>query len=331
MPDNSPWLSRFWKELRRRNVLRSLAIYAGTAFIILEATTIIFPRWSFPDWSIDLVLWLLILGAFINVIIAWFYDITPGGMRRTLPLEEISDQEKAPSSRGWKAATYISVVVIVGLIVLNIAGGPNQLRAGDIQSIVILPFDNFTGDDELDYFVAGMHASLINDLGKLSGLRVTCKTSARAFKDMDLTASEIARELNVDAVVEGSIMCLDDSICSQFRLVNTSGEEKQIWTADYKEDKSQILNLYNRVTKKIAAEVMVELTAQEIGFFEKDRTVDKEAFDAYLRSQQYWGDFSLESFNKARDYLNSAIEKDPDWAPLYLGLWDCFTLPLKYA
>ena len=100
MPDKSTGLSRFWKELRRRNVLRSLAIYAGSAFIILEATTIIFPRWNFPDWSIDLVLWLLILGAFINVIIAWFYDITPGGMQRTLPLEEVNYQEKAPPSKG---------------------------------------------------------------------------------------------------------------------------------------------------------------------------------------------------------------------------------------
>ncbi len=78
MSANPNNFSRFWQELKRRKVLRSLAIYAGTAFIILEASTIIFPRWDFPDWSIDLVLWLLILGAFINVIIAWIYDITPG-------------------------------------------------------------------------------------------------------------------------------------------------------------------------------------------------------------------------------------------------------------
>jgi len=320
MPDKSTGLSRFWKELRRRNVLRSLAIYAGSAFIILEATTIIFPRWNFPDWSIDLVLWLLILGTFINVIIAWFYDITPRGMQKTLSLEKIHDQEKAPPSKGWKAATYISVVVIVGLILLNIVGGRNQLRAGDIQSIVILPFDNFTGDDELEYFVAGMHASLINDLGKLSGLRVICKTSASAYKDLDLTASEIARELNVNAVVEGSIMCLNDSICSQFRLVNTLGEEKQIWTADYKEDRSQILNFYNQITRQIADEILIELTPEEESWLTESRTVDKQAYEAYLKGLYYWDQFTPEALQLAVEHFQKAIEADPAWAEPYAGV-----------
>ena len=154
MPQSSGGLSRIWREIKRRNVLRSLAIYAGTAFIILEAVTIIFPRWGFPDWAIDLVLWLLILGAFVNAIVAWFYDITPGGMQRTKDLEEEVVEEKPSSSKGWKAATYISLVVIVGLVALNILGGPKSLRAGDIQSLVILPFDNFTGDDALENMVS---------------------------------------------------------------------------------------------------------------------------------------------------------------------------------
>ena len=141
MPDSPNKLSQFWQELKRRKVLRSLAIYAGTSFIILEASSIIFPLWNFPEWSINLVLWLLVLGAFINVIIAWIYDITPVGMRKTKPMEELTPEERIPDSRGWKAATYISLVVIVGLIVLNIVGGGKQLRAGDIQSLVILPFE----------------------------------------------------------------------------------------------------------------------------------------------------------------------------------------------
>ena len=193
---------QFWQELKRRNVLRSLAIYAGTAFIILEACNMLFPRWDLPDWTIDLVFWLLVLGAFINLIIAWFYDITPGGMQRTAPLQEESKQEKGPASRGWKVATYISLVVIVGLILMNVIGGPKQLRAGDIQSLLILPFDNFTGDDQLDYVAAGMHSSLIGDMGQVSGLRIISKTTASAYKELDMTLPEMASRLNADAVVE---------------------------------------------------------------------------------------------------------------------------------
>ena len=149
MPDKPAGLPRFWKELKRRNVLRSLAIYAGTAFIILEAATIIFPRWGLPDWTIDLVLYLLIIGLVITVIISWIYDITPEGVQKTKPVSELEEDKRATDSRGWKTATYISLVVIVALIVYNVLSSNKTVRAGDIQSLVVLPFDNYTGDDEL--------------------------------------------------------------------------------------------------------------------------------------------------------------------------------------
>ena len=320
MPHKRKGFSRFWKELRRRNVLRSLAIYAGSAFIILEAATIIFPRWGLPDWSIDLVLWLLVLGIFINVIIAWFYDITPGGMLRTKSLEEVSKKEKVQDSRGWKAATYVSLVVIVALVIFNVFTSSKTLKAGDIQSLLVLPFDNFTGDDQLEYFVSGMHASLIGDIGKVGGLRVISKTSSDTYKEAGMSIPEIASELNVDAVVETQVMCLGDSICFQVKVVTPFPEEKQLWVADYKEEKSQILNLYNRVTKQIANEVLIELSPDEERMLTQSRTVNKEAYDDYLMGLYYWDKLGKEPLEKALEYFNSAIELDPEWAPPYAGV-----------
>jgi len=167
MPDKLRRLSRFWNELKRRNVFRSVAIYAGTAFVILEAATIIFPRWGFPEWAIDLLLYILILGVLVTMIVSWIFDITPEGVQKTKSLEEV--REKPSESKIWKAATYISLVVIVALIILNIIPKNELIKTGDIQSLVVLPFDNFTGDDQLDYFVSGMHASLITDMGKVGG------------------------------------------------------------------------------------------------------------------------------------------------------------------
>jgi TolB-like protein/cytochrome c-type biogenesis protein CcmH/NrfG len=312
--------ARFWQELKRRKVLRSLAIYAGSAFIILEASSIIFPLWNFPAWSINLVLWLLILGAFINVIIAWIYDITPGGMQRTRPVEEVPTEERMPDSRGWKAATYISLVVIVALIIFNVV--PTQtIKAGDIQSLLILPFDNFTGDDQLDYVAAGMHAALIGDMGKISALGVISKTTASVFKTKNMSLSQIAKDINMEAVVEPSLMSYgDDTVCVQIRLITMYPKEKQRWIAEYMEDKSQILNLYNRITKEIANDLMIEITPREEQVLSKIQTVDKEAYDSYLKGGYLLGDLSPESLIKSRDYLNRAIEKDPDWAPLYAGL-----------
>jgi len=312
-------LPRFWKEMKRRNVLRSLAIYAGTAFVILEAATIIFPRWDLPDWTIDLVLYLLILGAFITFIVAWIFDITPQGVQITKPLEEITETERPADSRVWKAATYISIVVIAGLIIFNLVP-TKQLKAGDIQSLVVLPFDNFTGDDQLDYFVSGMHASLIGDMGKVEGMRVIGKTSSNTYKNADLTIAEIATELAVDAVVETEVMCLGDTICLQVRVLTPFPEEKLLWTSDYREEKSQILGLYNRVTRQIANEVRIELSPEEERVLNKSRTVNKEAYDAYLMGLFYWDKLSKEALDKALEYFNKAVEIDPDWAPPYSGL-----------
>jgi TolB-like protein len=320
MPGKPKGLSHIWKEVKRRNVLRSLAIYAGSAFIILEAATIIFPRWGFPDWSIDLVLYLLILGVFINVIVAWFFDLTAQGMQKTKPLDDIQPHEKPSDSLRWKAATYISLVVIVALIVLNIVGGPKQLRAGDIQSLLILPFDNFTGDDQLDYVAAGMHSSLIGDMAQISSLRIISKTTARRYKDLEMSLPEIATILNADAVVEPIVMCYGDSVCIQIRVITPFPEEKQLWIGEYKEEKSQIMSLYNQVTKQIAEELKVQLTPGEELLLAETRTINSEAYDLYLKGLYYWDLFTPESLPLALEYFNKAIGKDSQWALPYAGV-----------
>ncbi|MBE9517617.1 MAG: hypothetical protein IMY68_03575 [Bacteroidetes bacterium] len=319
MPDKPKGLSHFWKEVKRRKVLRSLAIYAGTAFIILEACSLIFPRWGLPDWSIDLVLWLLILGAVINLIISWMYDFTSEGVQKTKPSVETQADEKPSDSLRWKAATYISLVVILALVAYNVMP-TKSLKAGDIQSLLVLPFDNFTGDDGLDYVAAGMHTSLIGDMGRISGLRVISKTTANIYKHMDLPLPQIAEELNADAVVEPTVMCYGDSICLQIRVVTPFPEEKQIWIGEYKTDKKDILNLYNRVSKQIAEEIKISLTPHEEEILAEIRSVNIEAYDLFMKGKYYWDQLTPEALQMALEYFNKAIEIDPTWAPPYAGV-----------
>ena len=306
MPERPNKLTKFWNELKRRNVHRSLAIYAGSAFVFLEAATIIFPRWGFPDWTIDLVLYLLILGLFITFIVSWIFDITPQGVQKTKPLEEITETEKPTDSKVWKAATYISLVIIVALIILNIVPIGKTIKAGDIQSLMILPFDNYTGDDQLDILISGMHSMLINDLGRISEIGVISKTTSNVYKDVDMTIPQIASERNVDALMEIGVLCMGDTICFQLKVVTP--DEKQLWITEYRVEKGQILNLNNEITRQIAEEIMVELTPEEERLLDRDKTVDREAYDAYLRSHQYWDDFSKEPLLKALEYLNIAVE-----------------------
>ena len=187
------------------------------------------------------------------------------------------------------------------------------------QSVLVLPFTNYTGDT-LDYFVEGMHDILIGNVGKIGALRVLGQTTANAYKDTEKSLLEIAKELRVNTFVEGSVLCLGDSVCLQIKVMGAYPEEKQLWVQDFKVEKSEILNLYNTVTKEISNEIGIILTPKEEQLLARSRIVDKEVYDKYMLGLYFMGDMSKEAVYKAMENLNSAIEKDPDWAPLYAGL-----------
>ena len=320
MPREIRKLSQFWKELTRRNVLRSLAIYAGTAFIILEAADIIFPRWGLPDWSIDIVLYLLILGAVITIIVSWIYDLAPGGVEKTKAISEVEAGEKPVVAFGWKIATYVSVVVIIGLIIFNLAGGFSRVQKGSIQSLMLLPFDNFTGDEELDYLVSGMHSSLIGEMGKINGLRIISQKTSNTYKDKEMSVPEIASELKVEALLESNVMCLGDSICVQFKLIGAYPDEQLLWSNTYETDMRNILNLYNWVIMDIADEIQLVLAPEQLAQLAINKPVNPDAYELYLNGKFHMGFLTKESQLTALNYFEKATETDPEYAPPYGGM-----------
>jgi len=313
-------LSRFWQELKRRRVIHVITVYASAGFVIIELIGNLKEPLNLPATLSTIVVIVLAVGFPLAIIISWLYDLTSGTFERTKSIEDIPEKKMVQVPNAWKIATYISFVVIAGLIILNITSRSNLIKPGMIQSVAVLPFDNYTGDEKLDYVAAGMHVSLIGDIGKVSALRVTGKTSSNVYKNTDKPASVIAEELNVDLLIEPTLTCYGDSVCVLIRAITTSPEEKQIFAREYRVDKSEILSFYSRVTKEIAHEVKVELSPEEIRLLSKSRIVDREAYEEYLKARSYVNDFRKESLFKALGYLNSAIEKEPDWAPLYAGL-----------
>lgn len=328
MPQKPNKIVHFWKELKRRRVVHVITVYASAAFVLIELVNNLTEPLNLPSNLATIVVIVLAVGFPLAIILAWIYDLTPEGMEKTKAAGETEGAEKSKVPNAWRIATYVSFGIIVGLLTLNIVGGTKGLKAGDIQSLVILPFDNFTGDDQLEYFVDGMHSSLVGDMGRIGGLRVIGNTSSRKYQNVDLSAPEIAEELEVDAVVEATVMCVGDSICLQVRVVSVFPEEKQLWIADYKEEKGQMLNLYNRITKQIADEVKVGLSPDEEHLFEERRTVDPAALDAYMKGQYYWELLDPDSIQKALAYYQLATELDPAWADPAAGLamvWDMFS------
>jgi TolB-like protein/Tfp pilus assembly protein PilF len=331
MPQHPTRKARFWKELKRRRVIHVTTVYASASFVLIELVNNLSEPLNLPPNLATIVIIVLAVGFPLAVILSWIYDLTGEGFQKTRPIDEVQEAQVAKVPNAWKIATYASFVVIIGLVVLNLAARDKLVKPGAIQSLVILPFDNFTGDESLEYFVSGMHASLIGDMGRIGGMRVISKTSSNLYRGVDMSVPQIASELGVDAVVEPTVMCLGDSICLQIKVFSAYPEEKLIWVADYKEEKSQILNLYNRITKQIAGEARIELTAGEEELLAKDRTVDPDALDAFLKGQFYWEKLDAASVQIALEYFEEAIEKDPEWADPYAGLAQAWSLAGRFG
>jgi TolB-like protein len=186
------------------------------------------------------------------------------------------------------------------------------------KSVLVLPFHNYLGTDTLDYFVAGMHNELISDIQKVSALNVKSKTTANALKNTNKSIPEIADQLGVNTFIEGAVTCIGDSVCLQVKLLDQ--EEKELWIQDFKAERSEILNLYNMVTKEISEEINAILTPEEEKSLAEYRTVNNEAYDAFLKANYYIDHLSPESIQIGLEYFQKAIEIDPDWAPPYAGM-----------
>jgi len=316
MAGNPYRLSQFWQELKRRRVVHVITVYASAAFVIIELVNNLAEPLNLPENLPTIVIIILAVGFPLAIILSWLYDLTSEGVEKTKPLSEIREGEKPVIPNAWRVATYVSFVLIIGLVVMNIMGRGKQIRPGEIQSILILPFQNYTGDDQLDTLISGMHYALISDVGRI--ITVISKTTSDFYKDADMTLSQLASETGVDAVIEPAVMCLGDSMCFQWTMITP--EEKQLGNAEYRVSKGGIPSLQNQVTRQIADDLKIELTAYEELLLAESREFDDEAVEAYYLGLHYLDMINMNSLQKAKEYFNIAIEIEPEWALLYAGL-----------
>ena len=342
--ENKVSLKKFFSELERRKVYQVSIAYGIAAWLLAQIANLLSDSFEADPMVMKMVIIILILGFPVALILSWIFDIGPKGIERTAAIDDSISGESQPIS----VKMIIGILVFIILLVLGSQWSFQELRQtkdGPINSLAILPFDNFTGMDSLEYFADGMQSSLIGDMQKISALRVLSKTSSSSFKGNTASIPAIATELNVDAAIEGSITCMgDDSICVQIRLIRVFPEEKQMWVQDYRIEKKEILNFYSNVTKQISKEIDVALTPTEDRLLARSRQVNPEAYAAYLKGLYYWEKLDERSAQEALKSFQLAIELDPQWADPYAGLanaWGLFgyfgflpksmTLPKTYS
>jgi TolB-like protein/DNA-binding winged helix-turn-helix (wHTH) protein len=247
------------------------------------------------------------------------------------PLSPFAEAQEAPlpkrlSLRLVGIATVLAFSIAIGWLVrYRLGPRSSQISPEQIQSLAVLPLENLSGNKEQEYFADGMTDALITDLGKVSALRVISRTSTMQYKGTKKNLPQIACELNVDAVVEGTVTHSGDRVRITAQLIEAKAD-KHLWAESYERDLKDVLALQDEVARAIAREIKITLTPQEQTRLSGRRTVNPEAYQSYLKGRFYWRKFTAADFAKSIDYYQQALDADPTYAPAYAGLADAYAL-----
>jgi TolB-like protein/DNA-binding winged helix-turn-helix (wHTH) protein/Flp pilus assembly protein TadD len=233
----------------------------------------------------------------------------------------------APKGQRWTAKQIASAAALsLGLSIVAVFLGYSWVhRPSGIRSLAVLPLDNFSGDASQDYFADGMTDELITDLAQIRALRVVSRTSVMMYRGTRKPLPQIARELNVDAVVEGSVFRSGDQVRITAQLIQVPAD-KHLWAQSYEGNFRDTLTVQNQVARAIAEEIRIEVTPREQAVLKSAKTINPEAYEAYLKGRYSWNQRTAEGLKQAVEYFNEAIAKDPNYAAAYSGLADTYAL-----
>jgi len=253
-----------------------------------------------------------------------------GDQPATDPGDKIPDAGLAvgPNRRVWATRWVIGVLalVIASLSILSVWRFRSRAPASTgIRSIAVLPLENLSGDASQNYFADGMTDALITDLAQISALRVISRTSVMVYKGARKPLPQIARELNVDAVVEGTVLRSGDQVRITAQLIEAS-TDKHIWSQSYEGELRDTLALQNRVAGAIADQIRINLTPREQAALKNVKVVNPDAYESYLKGRYFWNKRTADGLKVALAYFKQAIDEDPKYAQAYSGLADTYAL-----
>ena len=312
--------------MRRRHLVRFSLGYAAAAFVVLQLAEIVFPAFGMGELALRVLVVVVVLGFLPSVVLAWIFDITVGGIKRT-------EGGAADGLIPRLALLVVTVGVVSGLAVFLAANGvfatadagggasTEQLAEYDpsipIRSIAVLPLSDFSPDGSQEYFTAGMHEELIAKLSQLEELRVVSRTSVMRYAGTTKTAPEIGRELGVDALIEGSVNRSGDQVRITLQIIHAASDS-HIQTLQFDREVGNALALQTEVAHAVAREIDSE--HDEELFDRTAMSTEPAAQEAYLKGKHEYDRGTPEGYRMAFDYFSDALENDPDFAPAMAGL-----------
>ncbi|MEE4116687.1 MAG: tetratricopeptide repeat protein [Marinilabiliaceae bacterium] len=326
MPDKKKIILNFWKESKRRKVWRVLTIYAGTSFIILEAVDIIFPRIGFPDWSINLILYIMLFGALVTFVLAWIYDLTPEGIEKTRPVSDLQEESGThPDGRKFRFSDGFSIVLLIIVLILLYPKifKRNLVNTSDIPSIAVLYLENL-GDEDDEYYSYGITEDIIIDLSKAGLIKVPTIKDVMSFKDSNSSLVEIAQALNVKYILTGSLRNESRFMRLALQLVDPQ-KGINLWSDRWEEPVENVPGIKGKVIDAVIESLGIRLNDNAKHQINKESTTDPDAYEFYLKARYRLPIVETkEDLEVVRGFFSHALELDSLFVLARIGLGDTY-------
>ncbi len=312
----------FFAELKRRNVYKVAVAYAIVGWLLIQVATQVFPFFEIPNWGVRLMVLFIVIGFPVALIIAWAFELTPEGLKRTEFADELPT--KAPRNRAWIYVVIIAGAISVSLFFLGRYTSSKQSAELSAKSIAVLPFDNQNRDPDTDYLSDGIPESIINSLSQLPHLKVMSRNSVFHYKGKDMDAPAVAKELKVQAVLTGRMTQRGDHLSISVELINAQ-DNSQIWGEQYNRKLADVFAVQEEIAKEISEKLRLKLTGAERQQLAKRPTENLKAFQYYMQGRSYAQRRTREDLLTAISYYDKAIEEDRNYALAYAGLADAYS------
>jgi len=301
-------MTGFFEELQRRKVYRVAAAYIVAAGFIIQIASAVFPAWEMPNWTLRLVIVLLLIGFPVALILAWAYDVTPQGI------------QAAPKAPGRHRRRNIILLVVAGAIISSAAGFfllPRASAHKVDKSVAVLPFQNLSAEKENVYFADGIQNEILTKLATVRDLKVISRTSTAKYQSKPENLKTVAQELGVSNILEGTVQRAGDKVRVNVQLIDAHSDT-HLWAKTYDRDFKDVLSVESEVAAQIADALKANLSETESHVLAAARTENTEAYDLFLRGQyefhQAESSLAPDAYDRADAFYRQALTLDPNFA-----------------
>ncbi|HEY4281970.1 MAG TPA: tetratricopeptide repeat protein [Chthoniobacterales bacterium] len=322
----------FFTELKRRNVYKVAVAYAVVGWLAVQVATQVFPFLEIPNWVVRLVIAVVTIGFPIALVIAWAFEATPEGIKPTETADAMPGAAK-PKRHAWIYVVVLGVAFSIGLFFFGRYTARDTASAARTElpakSIAVLPFENLSEDKSNAFFAEGVQDEILTRLAKVADLKVISRTSTQRFKSTPADLPEIAKQLGVMHILEGSVQKANDQVRVNVQLINAM-TDAHLWADTFDRKLTDIFAVESEIAKTIADILQAKLSGSEKTAMAMKPTADPEAYELYLRGRFFWNKRTAADLRKSIECFNQAIAKDPNYALAYAGLSQAWSLLSAY-